>query len=120
MEDNSVLPPLPTSSSGSYSSSSSPPSSPSSSSSTTSGEYSPPQSPLASVPRKVQSLGDVCQRSTNINPVANFALFSTIKVEPSMYEEVVKEPVWVNAMNNEMNSIHKNNTWELVPLPKGK
>ncbi|XP_059067905.1 uncharacterized mitochondrial protein AtMg00820-like [Cryptomeria japonica] len=43
-----------------------------------------------------------------------------MKVEPSVYEEEVKELVWVNAMNAEMNSIHKNNTWELVPLPKGK
>lgn len=116
MEDNYVPPPLLTSSRGSSSSSSSPPSSPSSSSSPNLGEDSPPPSP----PRKVRSLVDVYQRSANINPIVNFALLSTIKVEPSVYEEAVKETVWVNAMDDEMNSIHKNNTWELVPFPKGK
>lgn len=119
MEDNTI-PPLPTSSSGSSSSSSNPPSSPSSSSSKNSDSDSPPPSPPPLVPRKVRSLVDIYQRSANIVLVVNFALFSTIQVEPSVYEEAVKEPVWVNAMNDEMNSIHKNNTWELVQLPKDK
>lgn len=37
-----------------------------------------------------------------------------------MHGEDVKEAAWVNPMNDEIYSIHKNNTWELVQLPKGK
>ncbi|XP_059064223.1 uncharacterized mitochondrial protein AtMg00820-like [Cryptomeria japonica] len=58
--------------------------------------------------------------SSSSPPSSPSSSSSTTSVEPSVYEEVVKEPVWVNAMNDEMNSIHKNNTSELVPLPKGK
>ena len=27
---------------------------------------------------------------------------------------------WISAMEEEMHSLHKNQTWELVELPKGK
>ena len=42
--------------------------------------------------------------------------------EPRSYKEAVtsKEVVeWLIAMNEEMQSLSKNKTWELVPLPKG-
>lgn len=40
--------------------------------------------------------------------------------EPHSYEEASKDKNWVNAMNEEMSTIKKNQTWELVDLPKGK
>ena len=43
--------------------------------------------------------------------------------EPSTYEEVVScsdSSEWMIAMQEEMESLHKNVTWDLVRLPKGK
>ncbi|XP_076929979.1 uncharacterized protein LOC143594598 [Bidens hawaiensis] len=39
--------------------------------------------------------------------------------DPSTFEEAVKEKKWVDAMENEIQSIMKNNTWELVEPPEG-
>ncbi|CAL8078306.1 unnamed protein product [Prunus armeniaca] len=36
------------------------------------------------------------------------------------YDEAVKEEKWREAMDNEIKSIEKNQTWELTNLPKGK
>lgn len=77
------VPPLPTSSSGR--SSPIPPSSPSSSS----GESSKSQSSPSSS-QKVQSLNEIYQRISIVAPFAKFSLLSSIQVEPSVYEEVVK------------------------------
>ena len=35
------------------------------------------------------------------------------------FEQATRDEKWQAAMNEEMNSIVKNDTWELVPLPKG-
>ena len=43
-----------------------------------------------------------------------------IVTEPSSFEEEVKQPIWVDAMVEEYDSIVKNSTWEIVPRPVGK
>ena len=40
--------------------------------------------------------------------------------EPIDVEEALQEPQWIQAMKEELSSIKKNNTWDLVNLPKGK
>ncbi|GJW23142.1 ribonuclease H-like domain-containing protein [Tanacetum coccineum] len=40
--------------------------------------------------------------------------------EPSSYEEASKDLNWINAMNNEMQALYENDTWELVDLPLEK
>ena len=43
--------------------------------------------------------------------------------EPSTYEEAMAAPdadTWLQAMKSEMDSIHQNQTWELVELPAGR
>ena len=40
--------------------------------------------------------------------------------DPIHFEEAVKDKKWIDAMDEEINAIEKNNTWELVDLPKGK
>ena len=43
--------------------------------------------------------------------------------EPSTYEETVScsdSSKWMISMQEEMESLHKNGTWDLVRLPKGK
>jgi hypothetical protein len=40
--------------------------------------------------------------------------------EPTNYKEEVVHQEWIDAMDKEMQSILKNETWELVKLPTGK
>lgn len=40
-------------------------------------------------------------------------------VEPSTYNQDVKDKAWEEAMKAEISSIEKNNTWKITELPKG-
>ncbi|CAJ2641032.1 unnamed protein product [Trifolium pratense] len=40
--------------------------------------------------------------------------------EPSSYKEAILDPLWQQAMAEELAALHKTNTWDLVPLPPGK
>jgi hypothetical protein len=40
--------------------------------------------------------------------------------QPTSFKEAYKEPHWVQAMNQEIESIEKNKTWDLVDLPRHK
>ncbi|KAH9666171.1 retrovirus-related pol polyprotein from transposon RE1 [Citrus sinensis] len=44
---------------------------------------------------------------------------STVSIHNSV-QEALKDPKWKAAMNDEMRSLQKNQTWELVDLPPGK
>lgn len=57
-------------------------------------------------PRGTKMLSDIYQR-------CNFA-----GVEPENYEEAIKHDVWKKAMEEEIRMIEKNNTWELVAIPR--
>jgi hypothetical protein len=48
----------------------------------------------------------------------HLALSSTI--EPTCFEEGNKDEFWNKAMDEELDQIEKNDTWELVPRPKDK
>jgi hypothetical protein len=41
-------------------------------------------------------------------------------IEPTSVKEACKDENWVKAMNEELDQIEKNGTWELVPRPKNK
>ena len=43
-----------------------------------------------------------------------------LQVEPTSIKEACKDESWVKAMNEELDQIEKNKTWELVPRPKDK
>lgn len=40
--------------------------------------------------------------------------------EPKSYTQAAKDPLWVQAMDSEIQALQNNNTWELVSLPHGK
>ena len=40
--------------------------------------------------------------------------------ELSSYKETILDPLWQQAMDEELFALHKTNTWDLVPLPPGK
>lgn len=48
----------------------------------------------------------------------NFALFSDC--DPVDFKDAIEEERWVKAMEEEIHSIEKNDTWELTDLPRGK
>ena len=44
---------------------------------------------------------------------------STVSI-PRNVQEALTDPDWKKAMNEEMEVLQRNTTWELVPLPEGK
>ncbi len=42
------------------------------------------------------------------------------EVEPTCFEQAIRNPKWDNAMDEEMATLDANVTWELVALPKDK
>jgi hypothetical protein len=40
--------------------------------------------------------------------------------EPFSYKKAIIDPLWQQAMDEELSALHKINTWDLVPLPTGK
>eukprot|EP00253_Pinus_taeda_P026479 PITA_26479 len=97
--------------------------SPSSISSTSSS--SPTSSPSST--RKVRRLSDIYERSANqaheespIGDIANFSLLAKTEFEPSCFEDACTNEVWMQAMQEEMDSIQMNYTWMLTELPHDK
>jgi hypothetical protein len=41
-------------------------------------------------------------------------------IEPKLVNESIKSKYWIKSMNEELDQIEKNQTWELVPRPKDK
>jgi len=39
------------------------------------------------------------------------------QIEPKKFEQASKEKSWIDAMNEELDQIEKNETWELTPRP---
>ena len=39
--------------------------------------------------------------------------------EPHTYREAHNDPLWQQAMNEELDALHKNNIWDMVDLPHG-
>ena len=67
-----------------------------------------------------------CQTCSNpgdneVNDDGDFVHFALMaKSEPVNAEEALSYPKWICAMKEELKSIQKNSTWELVDLPKKK
>jgi hypothetical protein len=55
---------------------------------------------------------------TNEGDLVHLALF--VDIEPLSYNDAAKSPVWRKAMEEEIQSIEKNNTWQLMQLPPNK
>eukprot|EP00253_Pinus_taeda_P018863 PITA_18863 len=47
-----------------------------------------------------------------------FALYCHVD-DPIHFEDEIKDEKWIEAMDEEMNAIERNKTWDLVELPKG-
>jgi hypothetical protein len=40
--------------------------------------------------------------------------------EPKHFQEALSQPVWCEAMKEELRALEKNNTWVIMSLPKDK
>jgi hypothetical protein len=47
-------------------------------------------------------------------------IFALMSCHPTYFKEAAQEPHWVQVMNQEIDSIEKKNTWDLVDLPRHK
>ncbi|KAJ0779316.1 putative RNA-directed DNA polymerase [Helianthus annuus] len=52
----------------------------------------------------------------------NFCFVSSLNksIEPKFFFEACNDPNWINAMNEEIEALNRNKTWDLVDLPVGR
>ena len=67
---------------------------------------------------KTRSLREIYEAGTP-KSFSLFAFFSQID-DPLTFEEAIEEKVWAQAMVEEIECIEKNQTWEMVDVPKDK
>ena len=74
---------------------------------------------LSSTTRKTKSIQEIYDATEriNLNDVNMLYLFSGN--DPITFEEAYQEDKWKKAMKEEINSIIKNNKWDLTTLPEG-
>ncbi|XP_071719484.1 uncharacterized protein [Rutidosis leptorrhynchoides] len=65
-------------------------------------------------------MSNYCNYSNMNDDVKCFSSSLDKSVEPQSYEEVCKDPKWIEAMNNEIEALHRNNTWVVSDLPVGR
>jgi hypothetical protein len=67
-----------------------------------------------------QILGDISKGVTTRSRLANFyEHYSFVSsIEPFRVEEVLQDPDWVLAMQEELNNFKRNEVWSMVPCPK--
>jgi transposase InsO family protein len=84
-----------------------------SSSSSSSSRDSTPSPPH----QRRRSLREIYEQDPVFDEQAQYAFCS---YQPTFFEEAVKEEKWVAAMNEEIDAIERNQTWDLVDLPADK
>jgi hypothetical protein len=67
--------------------------------------------------QRTRSLREIHQQ---LNDIEQHNLFALMSCQPTSFKEAAKEPHWVQAMNQEIDSIEKNKTWDLVDFPRHK
>ena len=65
--------------------------------------------------KKFRNLSDIYDEGMN----SLFALYCHVD-DPVHFEDAINDKKWIEAMDEEMNAIERNKTWDLVELSKGK
>jgi hypothetical protein len=86
----------------------------------------PPKKPKSQIQKNHPSnhiIGKKCAKVETRRRISspeqlNLALLST--TEPSSFEEASKDGLYIKAMDEGLDQIEKNDTWELVPRPRYK
>ncbi|BBN69414.1 RmlC-like cupins superfamily protein [Prunus dulcis] len=50
----------------------------------------------------------------------SFVAFISRVVEPTTFAQASTDPLWQEAMDEEIQALEQNNTWSITPLPAGK
>ena len=66
-------------------------------------------------PRKTRSQFHGAYFSNELSLVEYFYIM--VRYNPQSHQESSYDPIWKSSMQEEFNSRHENETWELVPLP---
>lgn len=70
--------------------------------------------------KKFRNLSDIYEQEVaNEGMNSLFALYCHVD-DPIHFEEAIMDRKWIEAMDEEINAIERNKTWDLVELPKGK
>ena len=66
--------------------------------------------------------GGTFRESKKLNKYLGYlaAISTIVQSEPCTFEESVKHQVWKDAMNEEYETIMKNDVWNVVPRPQDK
>ncbi|KAJ4718980.1 Retrovirus-related Pol polyprotein from transposon TNT 1-94 [Melia azedarach] len=80
-------------------------------------EDSPPSFLNERNEKRTRSLQDLYEVTERLDNLTLFFLF--VECEPMSFTEAIQDEKWKNAMDEEIKVIVKNDTWELVSLPKG-
>lgn len=62
----------------------------------------------------------ITQPKTCTDGTVRWCMSATTPEEPTSIRDTLLDPCWLAAMNNEVEALHRNKTWHLVPPPKGK
>jgi hypothetical protein len=81
-----------------------------------SSSTSPDQTLASLLPRKTRSLRGIYNEDA-ANSFSVFSLFSQID-DPLTFEEVIKDYIWAQDMDEEIRCIENNQTWNLVDVPE--
>ena len=55
-----------------------------------------------------------------IEPLIPIYFYMTLGSDPQSHSKVAGNPLWEAPMDEEYSTLMENNTWDLVPLPKGR
>ena len=70
-------------------------------------------------PLRFRTLNDLLDSTDEIQDYDYSGVCLLAADEPNGVDDALQQKCWVDAMNNELQSIHENNTWYYADLPKG-
>jgi hypothetical protein len=71
-------------------------------------------------PGQAHSISNVLSYDNLSSPYRTFTANMTLSREPLSFSQAVQDPQWREAMQQEIQALHANKTWSLVPLPAHK
>jgi len=70
--------------------------------------------------RTISQFFGALQTLAATRPLIPIHCYMTVGSDPQSYSEAAGNPLWEADMDEEYSTLMENNTWDLVPLPKGR